>query len=268
MFSFLILIWIDSLGVGPVLVSMARQRSQFLTATLNAADIALLNTFSTQLHPLEMYIVNNIPFSNLSIALHWLSLNSEYQTVVSDAANSTKQEIYIYLDEQAAQNRQSFIGVMIACVVTVLGCPAVLFWYALKSDRLMQKVGKYNKEMKKKVKNANIKKTLKYNSTLPKYFILLFILPTQLCLFKKNNHCLEYFSLSSYLCVNVGKWSCKQLKQTINFLQRLWQRKLHQINCLRVERWAIDISHNSWTESAALVVAKLKLQSSTFQYRP
>lgn len=151
---------------------MARQRSTFLGTSLDATDMATLTRLKRQLHPLEYAIVNNVPFSNLTVALHWLDLNDKYQTILSDAANSTQQEIYSYLSEQATQNRQWFIGVLIACIVTVLGCPAVLFWYALKSDRLMQKVGKFNKEIKRKVENLNVKKILKCDSTHPKKFIL------------------------------------------------------------------------------------------------
>lgn len=113
--------------------------------------MATLAKTSSKIHPLESDIVNNAPYSNLTIALYWLDLNTQYQNLLNNAGNKTKEEIYRFLNEQAGQNRSWFIGVTFACIITVLGCPGVLFWYALKSDRLMQKVGKFNKEIKKKV---------------------------------------------------------------------------------------------------------------------
>ncbi len=96
-------------------------------------------------------VVENKLYMNFTAGLYWLDLNEKYENIWNYIANSTQQEIYQYLQNQSTDNKKWFCGVLVTCIFTVLGCPTVLFWYVLKSDRLMQKVRRFNKELKMKV---------------------------------------------------------------------------------------------------------------------
>lgn len=154
-------------GVGPTLVSMARQRNQFLFNLMNTTVLARMDELMNQILPMEFDILTNKPHSNLTMALLWLDLNDNYAKIFNDLANSTQQEIFRFLDDQASQNSKWFVGVLVVCIVTVLGCPTVLFWYALKSERLMRKVARFNREIKRKVQNHVYQKSINdKNATL------------------------------------------------------------------------------------------------------
>lgn len=75
--------------------------------------------------------------SGLGAASEWLQVNGAYRELMLALANGFQQAIYANLSADASQNMQRFIEVLVMLILALTGCPALFFWYAIKSERLM-----------------------------------------------------------------------------------------------------------------------------------
>ena len=126
---------------------------------MNSTLLATLDALIAEIAPMEREISVNIgQVANVTQALHWLEINQRYAQILQDIGAAIQSELLRYLTLQAADNMKWFIGVLFTVIVSVLGSPALLFWYAFKSDRLMRKISQANRNTKNKVRRCKYKK--------------------------------------------------------------------------------------------------------------
>lgn len=148
-------------------MNMARHRDKFLKSIMNASLLATLDDLIAEITPMEHEISVNIgQAANLTQALRWLDINQRYARILQDIGVTIQDELLRYLNLQAALNMRWFIGVLITVIISLFGSPALLFWYALKSDRLMRKVSQANRKTRNQVRKMQTQKTLKTVSIL------------------------------------------------------------------------------------------------------
>lgn len=120
---------------------MARQRDEILKNVMNETTMALMSDLMNRYGHWELEILrNDMHESNRAQAQRWLETNHLMNEFLQSIRTSVQAALYSYLIEQAAVNMKWFIGVLTIVILTVIGCPTLLFWFAIKSSLSMRKV--------------------------------------------------------------------------------------------------------------------------------
>lgn len=131
---------------------MARRRNPPLQIIMNETMVDKMYNLMIVYGDWELDILrNDLKKKNESQASLWLEANHKMVNFLQSIRLSVRDRLYDYLIDQAAINMKQFIEVLVIVLITLICCPALLFWYAFKSDRLMRKVHQFNKEIRVKV---------------------------------------------------------------------------------------------------------------------
>lgn len=133
--------FVGSYGAGPNLIQIVESHNQLLRSLFNANISAQMAGINKQLDVLAREILkNNHTSPQPSKAYEWLSLNDEFAKLLQAITEEARQNISEYLSTQAKRNLMWFIGVLIALILVLITSTVLLFWYAFKSERLLEQL--------------------------------------------------------------------------------------------------------------------------------